>query len=178
MQVDFNQYIMDPTNEIVEMRKGGMFNRAIILTYKDGSEWVFLNNKGEERFCGFLYLQNAINELNLKCIRAAENKIAIHEKKIIYLSKYYGDKNPDTMDFENNDNLSDELLALKRDIGFADTAGNANLRKQDNVVYVFDTEKSSFAKSVHEKIDSFAQQHKALRSTLEESLNEPQNFRA
>jgi hypothetical protein len=158
---------MDPSNEVVEMRRGGRFNQSIILKYQDDTEWVFLNNKPEERFCGFLYLQKALEESNLNTIQAAENKIAIHDRKIIYLSRWHGDKKPDFMElFEYNN----ELSTLKQDIGFTDTIGNANLRKQDGVVYVFDTEKGSFDKSVHEKIDSFVQQHDIIRSVLEKSL--------
>lgn len=166
-QTDYNNYIMDPSNEVVEMRRGGRFDQSIILKYQDDIEWFFLNNKPEERFCGFLYLQKALEESNLNTIQAAENKIAIYDRKIIYLSRWHGDKKPDFMElFE----YSNELLTLKQDIGFIDIIGNANLRKQDSVVYVFDTEKDSFNKSVHDKIDSFVQQHNIIRSVLEELL--------
>ncbi len=168
-QNEYTQFIMDPNNKIAEKRMGGRFNQSIIVKYEDQSEWVFLSNKPEERFCGFLYLQKAINESNLKNIQAAENKIAIHDKKIIYLSKYYGDKKPGFMELFEYDQ---ELLTLNKTIGFTDTLGNANLRKQNDIVHVFDTEKGSFDKSVHEKIDSFIEQHNAIRSFLEKSLND------
>lgn len=167
-QVDNNQYIMSSTNKIVEMRKGGRFNQSIILRYEDNSEWVFLNNRPEERFCGFLYLQKAIKESNLNSVRAAENKIAIHDRQIIYLSRYYGDKKPDFMELHE---YNDELSVLQQDIGFTDAVGYTNLRKQNNTVYVFDTEKNSFDKSVHEKIDSFVQQHNLILSVVEKALN-------
>lgn len=160
----YDAYIMDPANKVVEMRHGGRFNQAVILKYEDGSEWVFLNNKPEERFCGFLYLQKALNDLNVSKVQAAENKIAIHDRKIIYLSKYYGDNKPGFMDLSA---YNEELIALKQKTKFVDTAGNANLREQNGVVYVFDTEKGSFDKSVHAKIDSFIQQHDMIRSALE-----------
>jgi hypothetical protein len=162
-----NSYIMNPNNQLVGMRKGGRFNQSVILEYQDKTEWVFLNNKTEERFCGFLYLQKAINDSNLHTLQAAENKIAIHDRKIIYLSRYYGDKKPEFMElFEYNN----EISILQQKIGFIDMTGNCNLRKKDNFVYVFDTEKTSFDKSVHEKIDSFVHQHNVIRSILEESL--------
>lgn len=167
-QIDHSQYIIDSSNKIVSMRKGGRLDQSIILKYEDNSEWVFLNNRVVERFCGFLYLQKAIKELSLNNIQAAENKIAIHGRKIIYLSRYYGDEKPDFMELSEYDS---ELSVLRQDIGFTDTIGNANLRKQDNTVYVFDTEKGSFDKSVHEKIDSFVKQHDVIRSLLEKSLN-------
>lgn len=163
-EVDHSQYIMDANNKIVEMRKGGRFDQSIILKYEDDSEWIFLNNKPEERFCGYLYLQNAISESNLNNVQAAENKIAIHNRKIIYLSRYYGDKKPEFMElFKYND----ELSVLTQNIGFTDVGGNANLRVNGNKVYVFDTERGSFDKKVHEKIDSFVQQHNEIRSVLE-----------
>jgi len=166
---DYNSYTMDHSNKIVEIRNGGRFNQSIILKYKDDTEWVFLNNKQEERFCGFLYLQKALEESNLNTIQAAENKIAIHDRKIIYLSRWHGDKKPDVSETSG---YSKELSTLEQDIGFTDMPGNANLRKKDNIIYVFDTEKHSFSKGVHEKIDSFVHQHKAIRSILEESLKD------
>lgn len=166
-QTDDNSYIMNPSNKIVEMRHGGRFNQSLILKYKDDTEWVFLNNKPEERFCGFLYLQKAINESKLNTIQAAENKIAIHDRKIIYLSRYYGDKRLDFMDMYGYGN---ELSILTQDIKFNDIVGFCNLRKKDGIVYVFDTEKSSFDETVHEKIDSFVHQHNVITSILKETL--------
>lgn len=164
------RYIMDPTNDMVNWRKGGRNNQYTILTYADNSEWVLLTNKREERFCGFLYLQNEIKELNLNIMEAAENKIGIFNNKIIYLSRYYGDKKLDMN--EISEHYLGELSILQKDIGFIDMLGYANLRKQDNKLYVFDTEKPSFAKEVHQKIDSFVQQHNLIRSALEESLKD------
>lgn len=160
-------YLMDPDNKLVDIRNGGRFNQSIILKYMDGTEWVFINNKPIERFCGFLYLQKALNESNISIIKAAENKIAIHERKIIYLSRYYGDKKPDFMELID---FSNELSILNKEVKFTDTAGNANLRNNDGIIYVFDTEKNSFDKSIHEKIDSFILQHDIIRRIAEESL--------
>lgn len=158
---------MDSTNEFEDMRRGGRLNQSIIMKYEDGSEWVFLNNKGQERFCGFLYLQKALNDLNVSSMQAAENKIAIHNRKIIYLSKYYGDNPPS---FGKVEDYRNKLSVLNQEVKFIDTRENANLREKDGVVYIFDTEKNSFDKSVHEEIDSFIQQHDMIRSILEKSL--------
>lgn len=163
LQTDYHQYIMDPGNVCVEMRKGGRFNQSTILKYQDGTEWVFLNNIPIERFCGFLYLQKALLETNLPTIQAAENKIALHDRKVIYLSRWRGDEKPGFMEHRQ------ELSALAK-AGFIDTAQNANLRVQDGVVFVFDTEKSSFDASVHEKIDAFISQHDLIRSAVEKLL--------
>ena len=160
---NYDQYIMPSENQIQTMRKGGRFNQSTILTYSDGSEWVFLPNKGEERFCGFLYLQEAIKQAGLSKVKAAENKMAIHDKQIIYLSQYCGDKRLEWPDGFN------EASSLA-EIGFTDTVGLANLRKIDDVIYVFDTEKGSFANGVHEKINSFVHVHDAIRSTLEKRM--------
>jgi hypothetical protein len=160
----FENYIMSSSNQIENMRRGGRFNQSIIVTYTDKSEWVFLGDKQRERFCGFLYLQNALKESSLNKIHAAANKMAIHDKKIIYLSGYCGETKPGFFD------LIGQVSALNTDIGFTDTAGGANLRKIDNEIFVFDTEKSSFASKVHEKIDAFVKLHDAIRSSLEDRL--------
>ena len=147
-----NSYIMDPDNEMVSMRRGGRGNQSVILQYQDDTEWVFLNDKPQERFCGFLYLQKALKESNISTIQAAENKITIHDRKIIYLSQYCGEKK---LDFMESGKYMNELSILAKTVGFTDMLAYANLRLKDEIVYVFDTEKSSFDKSVREKIDSF-----------------------
>lgn len=157
----YEDYVMDAGNKIIGMRKGGRFNQSTILTYADGSEWVFLPDKETARFCGFLYLQNALKEAGITLIAAAANKMALHDKKIIYLSQYCGEDRPGLL--EN----SEEISKLAK-LGFTDTTANANLRKKEGKLYVFDTEKSSFDSCVHEKIDSFVGLHHAIRSHLEE----------
>src|SRR5690348_7415785 len=92
-------YTMRSSNTITEEREGGRGNQQIILKYQDGTEWIFLNNRGKERFCGFLYLEKAINDVGLKTIKAAENKIAIRGSQIIYLSRYCGEEKPGFMEF-------------------------------------------------------------------------------
>lgn len=165
-QIDHRQYLMDSSNKIVEKREGGRLNQSIIIKYADQSEWVFLNNKGAERFCGFLYLEAALKDSGLDKVKAAANKMAMHERKIIYLSQYCGEEKPDFFD------QMKQLMVLKNTIGFIDIAGGANLRKVEDQILVFDTEKGSFDPSVHEKIDSFVQQHAAIRTFLEQSLAE------
>ena len=156
---NYSNYIMNPDNQITGMRLGGRLNQAKILTYEDGSEWVFLTDKGKERFCGFLYLQNALKESNIENIEAAENKIAIYDKKIIYLSKYYGDEKPDPWK-----NL-DKIQAIRK-TGFSDLSNCANLREQNGKTYIFDTEKFSFNPDVHNEIDSFAPVHDEIIESL------------
>jgi hypothetical protein len=165
-EIDYSQYIMDPNNQVARMDEGGRDNNSIIITYQDNSRWVFLNDSPVERFCGFLYLQQAIKDSNLNSIRAAENKIAIHKGQIIYLSRYYGNDVPEELLQHRA-----EISVLKNEIGYDDVVGNVNLRKQDNTVYVFDTEKDSFKREMYEKIDSFVQQHNLIRAALEKSLN-------
>lgn len=162
---EYKNYIMDSNNQIIGMRQGGRFNQSTILKYEDGSEWIFLNNKQKERFCGFLFLQKALKDSNIDNILPAENKMAIYDRKIIYLSKYCGEKKPDIFERMN------EIRALNN-IGFTDTPGGANLREENDKIYVFDTEKGSFAKQVHENIESFDNIHDTIRSSLEERLKD------
>ncbi len=162
---DYDTYVIGSDNPVSSMRRGGRFNQSIILTYADGTEWVFLNNRGEERFCGFLYMQNAIKEAGLAKVKAAQNKMTIHDRKIIYLSQYCGETKPKMFEYAK------ELSVLEKDVEFTDMPLAANLREIDGVVYVFDTEKGSFAKGVHGKIDAFVKRHDLLRATLEEKLN-------
>jgi hypothetical protein len=163
-QVDYKDYIIDA--QLMSVREGGRLNQSIILKYEDGTEWIYLGDKPQERFCGFLYLQKALKESNLNHIQPAENKMAIHERKIIYLSKYCGEKRPNFFEHMN------ELQSLKKNIGFTDIDGCTNLREEGSQIYVFDTEKASFDSSVHEKIDSFVNLHNAIRAILEEKLKD------
>ena len=159
-----DEYIL--SENCVEMRKGGRLNQSIILTYSDGTEWVYLNNKPQERFCGFLYLQHVLKESKLEHILPAENKMAIHQHKIIYLSKYCGEKRPSY--FEQ----IDRLQALKENAGFTDIADCTNLREQDGTIYIFDTEKGSFDSRVHEKIDAFVKLHDVIKASLEKKVKD------
>lgn len=166
-----NDYIMDPDIKIIEtkireMRINEVKSKTfVILRYQDGTEWVHLEDNPIERFCGFLYLINELKVLDVIKIQAVENKMAIKDKKIIYLSKYYGDEKP----YIGYD-FCKELFILNDEIRYTDTDGNRNLRKKDDTIYVFDTEKRSFGKSVRDRIDAFVEQHNALRSILEERL--------
>lgn len=157
----YKDYILE--GQIVDMRRGGRLSQSIILKYDDRSEWVYLNNNVEERFCGFLFLQNALRELNINNILPAENRMAIHEREIIYLSKYCGEKKLDSPE-------NDDKLEILRKVGFIDFAGYANLRIEDGKIWVFDTEKSSFDKEIRDTIDVFVDLHKTIRASLEEKL--------
>lgn len=159
---DFSSYVISNDNQVTNRRNGGRFDQCSILTYTDTSEWVFLKDKQKERFCGFLYLQNALKEAGLSKLKAATNKMAIYNKEVIYLSQYCGETKPDI--FKDRE----QIFSLIRGTGFRETT--ANLRKKDEEIYVFDTEKASFDLGVHEKIDSFVTLHDRIRSSLEESL--------
>lgn len=166
--IDPDNYTMSSDLQIQNMRNGGRFNQSTILTYTDGSEWVVLTNKPKERFCGFLYLQNALEKADLDHkIKAAANKMAIHGKNIIYLSQYCGEKKLESMDLFKD---SGPLSILRDQIGFTDATMGTNLRKIEDKIYVFDTERDSFDPSVHEKINSFVHFHDLIRSSLEKRL--------
>ncbi len=160
-------YIMVSANIVVGTRKEDRLRQSTILKYQDESEWVVLDDKPEERFCGYLYLEQALRDLNISRLQAAENKIAIYDRKIVYLSKFYGDYEPRRLELPQYDQ---ELEVLDEVIKFTDIVGGKNLREKDGIVYVFDTEKGSFHRSVHAKIDAFIEQHNIIRSILEKSL--------
>lgn len=162
---DLNKYVMGSNLQITQIDHGGRGNQSKILTYSDGSKWVLLTDKWKERFCGFLYLEHALKEMDgLKKIQAASNKMAIHNKDVIYLSAYCGEKKPDFFE------ALEPISKLSKGIGYIDTAMCANLRKQDDVIFVFDTEKNSFDKAVYEKIELFSEKHDQIRTLLKDGL--------
>jgi hypothetical protein len=164
--VDYDSYIMSSKNQISKMRYGGRGGGSLILTYTDGTEWVLLNDQLKDRFCGYLYLQNALKEAHVEKIKAAPNKMAIHDREILYLSQYCGEKRLGAVEMTKYDNQ----LSTLEEAGFADMVGCTNLREMNEEIFVFDTEKNSFKSKVHEKIDSFAQLHDKIRSVLEDSI--------
>ena len=91
--------------------------------------------------------------------------MTIESGRVIYLSKYCGEEKPSLFSLQKSE--WDELDLLQKEIGFTDTVGMANLRKQDGTIYVFDTPKDSFASGVHEKIDAFMQKHDAILASLQ-----------
>ncbi len=125
-----------------------------------------LSNAQQERFCGFLYLESAIAEAGLKHIQAAPNKLALHDRQIIYLSQYCGENK---IGFPEQLKYADELATLNQKIGFIDTLMGANLRCIGDQIFVFDTEKSSFDPKVRDKIDTFTPLHNAIRLAIEKS---------
>jgi hypothetical protein len=159
---DCKDYIID--SELAGMRKGGRFNNSTILTYEDGTEWIFLNNKAEERFCGFLFLQDALKQSKVDGVGAAANKMAMHNGSIIYLSKYCGETKPDYLESLKKINY------IKTNAGFTDLTGCANLREVEGTIYIFDTEKGSFDPRVRDAIDQYLPLHNAIKASLEEKL--------
>ena len=91
---DYSNYLVSPGNQIEKARKGGRDNAETIFTYSNGTEWVVLRDNAKERFCGFLYLEDAIRETGLRHFRAAANKMTIESEHVIYLSKYCGEDKP------------------------------------------------------------------------------------
>lgn len=158
-QIDYSEYVMDQNHKIVGMRNGGRGNSSLIVQYEDGSEWVYLGNRTAERFCGFLYLQEALKQAGLENVFAAQNKLAVNNGKILYLSRYCGERKPQ---FEEVSKVNQVLSK----IGFTDNSASANMRKIDDTMYIFDTEKLSFDKSVYAAIDSFKPLHDEIRSRL------------
>lgn len=167
---DHSSYIMDSQNGITSMREGGRFNRSVILTFADESEWVFLSDKGKERFCGFLYLKKALERAGVDKIFAAENKMAIHDGRVIYLSEYQGETKIDDPNMKWTEDLGEQLRKLNDEVGFIDTVAGTNLRLKNDSIYVFDTEKTSFSPAVRPEIDQFLPEHDAIRASLEGQL--------
>ena len=162
----YENYIMDSANKIKGMRPG---KRCQILTYTDGSEWVYLADKEKERFCGFLYLKHALEKSGVTNLKAAENKIALNGKQVIYLSRFCGETQPNAGDETEN-------LSTLRQTGFTDFSFMCNLRKIAHQTFVFDTEKSSFTPEVHQQIESYSGLHDAIRSYLENDSGKPKTM--
>lgn len=162
----YSNYLMSPDCEVIGSRRGGRGNQEWIFTYRDGTEWVVLLRKdAKERFCGFLYLESAIQEAGLRYVKAVANKMAIEQGRVVYLSQYCGEDRPSLFSLGLSE--SQELVTLQKEICFTDMGGMANVRQQGEDIYVFDTAKNSFNPSVHEKIDAFVQKHDAICALLE-----------
>lgn len=157
---DYAVYMMQADNQIISEEEE--FDSKV-LTYADGSKWVWLKDKPEERFVGFLYLKNALEMAGIQSVVAAPNKIALHGRKIIYLSEYAGDVHPSVFKYFN------EIRAIQS-VGFVDICGN--LRVSDGKVYVFDTAMNSFEYRVQHEIRAFNQMHEAIRDGFEERLRD------
>ncbi len=154
--IDPRDYFLD--SEIIAERKGGRGDNCTIYKDTTGTEWVKLEGNVKLRFCGFLYLKKALEESNLDYIKAAENKIAIHDRKIVYLSKYCGEEKVSFFKYI-------EKLQPLQTLGFTDIA--ANLRILDEKIYVFDTELKSFNQNVYEKILTYKPTHKSIRAFVD-----------
>jgi hypothetical protein len=161
-QVDYKDYIIE--NQPIDFRRGGRGNLSRILKYDDNTEWVVLDDKIKERFCGFLHLQNAIKETNSCHLEAAENKMTIIEGTIVYLSKYCGEERPTKTVIH--------LTNLKEKTGYVDFVCYANMREIGDKIYIFDTEKTSFDKSVHAKIDAYINVHDDILASLKKKLED------
>lgn len=154
------EYFIDPSVEIIAIRDGGRLNSRKIVTLDNGSEWVFMPDKGNERFCGYLYLKEALEKNGSTQVKAADNKLFWWDGKAIVLSRYSGEGKPGMFDFES-------ILALK-EVGFTDTHGMSNLRKVGDEIHAFDTELFSFDPSTHEAILEM----EGTRAKIEELLTQ------
>ena len=115
---DIESYVMASDNPITNLRRGGRHDQSTILTYADGTEWVFLTNKAKERFCGFLYMQNAIKEAGLAKVKAAQNKMAIvedeqHGQKLFIYPNIAVRKNRKYLNMQKSSLLSKKILDLQ-----------------------------------------------------------------
>lgn len=162
---NYDSYIIDPNNQLQGVRAGGRGNAMQILTYQDGTEWVYLANKQSQRFCGFLYLQDALKREGFDNILPAENKMALNGRQIIYLSRYCGEQRVE--DFSK----ARTVFANLQKIGFTDNFGGCNLREIGEKYYVFDTEPASFT-GVSSQINAFMPMHDAIRKVLEDKIKD------
>ncbi len=161
--LDITRYTIDLNkNPITGVRKGGRSNSMQIVSLKDGTEWVVINAPEDKRFCGFLYLTQAIEEAGLDIV-AAKNRMVWNNKTVIYLSRYCGEVKPSFMEHGGL------ILKLMEQTGFKDTAGGANLRLVDGKLHVFDTEPSSFREDVRVKIEEFQALHDEILNAFKKA---------
>lgn len=136
-------------------------------TLEDASEWV-MGLGGLNRFLGYVYLKKAIAHYNLQTLDVVETRYAFKNKDdgiyvsvntegcnrlkniplvdshdFFSLSLYIGDVRPE----ELTPKEWEEIKILNTQIGFTDTAFNANLRRYQGKIYVIDTEYASFSNS-------------------------------
>ncbi len=160
---DYSDYILPSDYCPRESRTYGV-RPCRLFTYMDDSSWVPMSrDTGKERICGFFYLQRALKEKGGDKIKAAENRMAIVNGEIVYLSRYCGEDQPRKLD--------EQELSVINEVGYADiNMGPVNLRRKGDTLYIFDTEKSSFNKRVHGQIDEYSGLHDAIHGILEEHL--------
>lgn len=154
----YDQYTIDPS---VTIQRTERKRNQTIHTLSDGTQWVQLKDHGEERFRGYLYLNQALK--NNDFVQAAENKMMLLKTgQIIYLSKYCGDQKPDNLEPA----LEQAYKGLKEKPGYTDTENYSNARIQDGKLYLFDTEKFSFSPAVHNKIGAMEKTRDAIEDYL------------
>ncbi|MCP5508167.1 MAG: hypothetical protein H7A37_07690 [Chlamydiales bacterium] len=170
-----SDYILDIRDDVITERKIGRASQTTVLRCKDGREWVLLNQPDVvDRFKGFLYLEKKIREKEIINCLAAPNKISKYRGRICYLSEYVGEAKLEFDPFNMKHIQKLQIVAfLQGDARFIDI-GNygiwTNVRVHNEKIYVFDTEKSSFDKSVHPNIDSFQDIHDTILKEAERQL--------
>lgn len=141
-------------------------------------DWVLTTGSGEERFLGYLYLvkalaekQSEIEKAGIK-LKVAKTRMYNQGGSVFYLSRYVEGKRPSVFG-----GLS-EAINILNSIGYRDTLANiyqcSKEGKNKGIIFVYDTEKSSFDKEVwNEKIatDDAIEYHKELKTTLLEKSN-------
>lgn len=162
---DYKEYIIESDNPIVSTsyRWGCGFT---VATCRDKSKWVIYDCSPKEMFCGYLYLKNSLENAGLKTIQVAEQKMTLYKGKVILLSRYCGDNPPNDYDMEIGDipRLRDRTGFMN--LGTVDRI--ANLRKQNGVIYVTDTDIENFEGSRREAIKAFMPTCENVRSFLEQ----------
>lgn len=157
---NLEQYLIDPSVAFLHERNGGRGDNIEIITLSDGTQWVpLLDSKVHERFCGFLFLKKALEEAGRSKVKPADNKLFFNGKKVLYLSRYCGEKKMEGFKF-----LEDWIALVQA--GFTDTGESANMRIVEGELRVFDTEKASFDPKVHGQIDAM----EATRAKIEALL--------
>ncbi|MDP1835018.1 MAG: hypothetical protein Q8K75_03725 [Chlamydiales bacterium] len=155
--------VVSPIRKIYDSQseKYTIWNGDQIIKCEDGTKWFVLRSKECERFCGYLYLREALQKMHCTNVVAAENRLCLNGRTVLYLSKYYADE---TL-FFSYDTAQFRTL---QEVGFKDYVGR-NLSVKDGIMYVFDTEKLSFDPGLHHEIDSYKTFHDSIKSYLEQN---------
>jgi len=169
-QTSLNNYIIDSSHTIQSVRPGGRNNTMKIVTFSDKSEYIVLNDHMKERFCGYLHLEAACKKQGLQYFRPAENKMYLNDSQVIYLSRYCGEETVSI--FSLSQRALKELSTVTVEIGYTDTLGFSNMRKEGKHITIFDTAQNSFHKNVHKKINTFKKVHDAALKLLQGQIKE------
>lgn len=141
-----------------------------MATCRDKSKWVIYDVRPKDMFCGYLYLKKSLENSGLERMQVAEQKMTLYKGKVILLSRYCGDNPPNDYDM----NIG-EIPRLRGKTGFMNLGTVdrvANLRKQNGVFYVTDTDIDNFEWSRREAIHAFIPTYENIQSFLEQKAIE------